>query len=963
MSESLALLLTDVVDSTQLAERLGDAAAAELGAAHDRVARDLLRAWHGREIDKTDGMLMLFDRAADAAGYAMDYHAALAVLPIPLKARAGLHVGTVILRTNSAEDVAHGAKPVEAEGVAKPFAARVMSLAAGGQTLLSAEARAALGDTVLRLQSHGHWRIKGLADPVELFEVGDESAPFTPPPDSVKVYRVVRQDGLWLPLREVRHSLPAERDAFVGRRDALLDLARRFDAGARLVSLLGIGGTGKTRLATRFARTWLGDYPGGAWFCDLSHARGVDGLAQAVAQGLEVPLGVDDPVAQLGHAIAGRDRCLVILDNFEQITRFADETLGRWLDRAAEARFLVTTREVLGLRGEEALALAPLGVPDAAALFLQRAASAKRDFEPSAEDDKAIPQLVRLLDGLPLAIELAAARVRVMSPRTLLSRMDQRFRLLAAMGGRQDRQATLRATFDWSWELLTDAEKAALAQLSVFGGGFSLRAAEAVLELSPCGEDAAHVDVLHSLVHKSFVQQVGDGRFDLLVSVQDYAAEHLGTAGRYPGSGPDCALATQVRHGGHFAGLDATCQVAEICADLENVSLACRRAVSRGEGELAVRLLETAWMALLAQGPYQAGADLAAAVSAMPQLSSAARARVHWVAGQALHSSGHEALAKAQLEMASTLSAECGDRLGEARAQRMLGVGDMSQGRAALAQQRFGTAMAAARAFRDDSLECDAHTSLGNLAEDLGRIDDARDHYTAALSAARTLADRARECVALGSMAVLCSHQGRMHEALEYHQAALLVARDTRNLRQQGLTLSNLGLLQQLLGRPADAQVHLEESLGIARSMGNAYLECNVLCNLGIVCESLAQPDLARERYEAACALARTLGDRHSEGQFLGYLGLLHARQSRHIDARQSLDAGQALLESVLDRIGLGVLLCHRAEAEYLAGNDAAARRSFDAAMSIGKAVGAGSDSELGQALARVASLMASAGR
>jgi class 3 adenylate cyclase len=160
MAEQRALLLTDVVDSTLLAERLGDAAAAELGVAHDRVARDLLRAWRGREIDKTDGMLMLFDAATDALGFVIAYHAALAGLPVPLQARAGLHVGAVILRANPPEDVAHGAKPLEVEGIAKPLAARVMSLALGGQTLLTAEAHAARG--VSRLLAHqGHRRAGG----------------------------------------------------------------------------------------------------------------------------------------------------------------------------------------------------------------------------------------------------------------------------------------------------------------------------------------------------------------------------------------------------------------------------------------------------------------------------------------------------------------------------------------------------------------------------------------------------------------------------------------------------------------------------------------------------------------------------------------------------------------------------------------------------------------------------------
>ena len=170
--------------------------------------------------------------------------------------------------------MAHGAKPLEVEGIAKPIAARVMSLALGGQTLLTAEARAALGDTALRVQSHGFWRIKGIAEPVELFEAGDERAPFTPPPDSAKVYRVVRRDDLWLP-RARDAPQPAGRARRLRRPAATRWPSWRGAStrGARLVSLLGIGGTGKTRLAMRFGWTWLGDFPGGVWFCDLSPAR------------------------------------------------------------------------------------------------------------------------------------------------------------------------------------------------------------------------------------------------------------------------------------------------------------------------------------------------------------------------------------------------------------------------------------------------------------------------------------------------------------------------------------------------------------------------------------------------------------------------------------------------------------------------------------------------------------------
>ena len=272
MSEIRALLLTDVVDSTKLAESIGDEAMAEVWTSHDRVARDLLPKFRGREIDKTDGMLMLFDGAADAVAYALAYHHALAGLPVPLKARAGVHVGAVTLRENSAADIALGAKPIEVEGLAKPTAARVMSLARGGQILLTTEAREDLGKTDLKVVSHGHWMVKGVADPIELFEVGDAATRFVPPTDSEKVFRVVQAADWWLPVKDIPNNLPFQATSFVGR-EAELDEVKAYLDKARLVTLLGMGGLGKTRLCLQAAAELIHRFPDGVWFLDLAPLR------------------------------------------------------------------------------------------------------------------------------------------------------------------------------------------------------------------------------------------------------------------------------------------------------------------------------------------------------------------------------------------------------------------------------------------------------------------------------------------------------------------------------------------------------------------------------------------------------------------------------------------------------------------------------------------------------------------
>ncbi|MEO8081545.1 MAG: NB-ARC domain-containing protein, partial [Caldimonas sp.] len=368
-----ALVVTDVVDSVLISARLGDEQASRWWAAHHRLARDLLRRWRGREIDSSDGFLLMFEGVGDALQFAFEYHRAIADLQPPIQARVGVHAAPFVVRENSAEDVARGAKTLEIDGVAKMIAARTMAVARGNQTLLTRETHDSMPAGPVRVVSHGHWRIKGIDEPIQLFAASDDTVAIEPPPETEKAYRVVRSEDIWIPLREVRHSLLPERDSFVGRQGALHALRRSFEAGSRLVSVLGVGGVGKTRLAQRFGWSCLGDFPGGVWFADLSQARTRDGICFALAQSLDTIPGPSDDVSQLGKVLAGRGRCLVVLDNFEQVVKHAVDTVVPWLDMAPQAHFLVTSRENLSVPGEMVLRLGTLEHEDAEELFTRRA--------------------------------------------------------------------------------------------------------------------------------------------------------------------------------------------------------------------------------------------------------------------------------------------------------------------------------------------------------------------------------------------------------------------------------------------------------------------------------------------------------------------------------------------------------------------------------------------------------------
>ena len=561
MSVIKALLLTDVVDSTRLAEKLGDSAMAEVWAAHDRVSRALLVRWRGREIDKTDGMLLLFDNCADAVGYAMEYHPALAALPTPLAARVGLHVGPVTLRENAPDDIARGAKPLEVEGLAKPITARVMALARGGQTLLSAAAREALGTCEHKLVSHGHWRIKGVSDPIELFEIGAADAQFAPPSDGDKAHRVVWMVDWWLPVNEIPNNLPYQATSFIGR-DRELEEVKSLLGAARLLTLVGMGGLGKTRLSLQIAAEQIHDFPDGVWFLDLAPISDPALIVSEAAQVLGVREEPDRPLLQTVCAHLRNRRALLIMDNCEHVIQASAQMASAILKAAPHVRILASSREALHAPGEHCYPVLPLPVPrredgfealarsTAVRLFVERARQHKPDFALTEREAPAVAELVARLEGIPLALELAAARIRALSVADINSRLHDRYKLLTG-GSRvlQQRQQTLRALVDWSYELLTPEEQIVLDRLGVFVGGFDLAAAEAVCGLAPLAAEDV-LDLLQSLIEKSLVMLVerDDGaRYLMLDTIREFVREKLAQR--------DDAAAVAARHCDHYFAL------------------------------------------------------------------------------------------------------------------------------------------------------------------------------------------------------------------------------------------------------------------------------------------------------------------------------------------------------------------------------------------------------------------------
>jgi predicted ATPase/class 3 adenylate cyclase/Tfp pilus assembly protein PilF len=999
-----ALLFTDLVDSTAVVERLGDARAAVVLGDHDHRARALLSRYGGREIDHSDGFFLLFDNPVQAAAFALDYHAALDALG--LRARAGLHVGPVTLRENAADVVARGAKPIEVEGIAKPLAARVMALARGGQTLLTQAARGALGDTLpdaATVEAHGHYRLKGIAEPIEIFEIGVRGrATFVPPEDTEKAVRMVRFDDGWRPVRAVRHNLPHERDAFVGRAADLAAVAARFDAGARVLTVLGPGGTGKTRLARRYGRSWLGDWPGGVFFCDLSDARTLEGVFFVVALALDVPLGKGDPGVQLGHAIATRGRCLVILDNFEQIVEHAEATVGRWADRASEAGFLVTSRERLRLAGEVVLPLEPLSIDsEGVELFTRRARAQRPDFALTSTNRAVVQRIVALLDGLPLAIELAAARSRVLSPAQLAERLTDRFALLAGARSAADRQATLRGAIDWSWNLLLAWEQAALAQCSVFEGGFTLDAAEAVLDLSSWTDAPSIIDAVQMLVDKSLLRTwvpvdqtrhaLEEPYFGMYLTIHEYAAEKLAL------SGEDGRRAAQERHGRHFARFGSEehlltlhrhgggARRRALTPELDNLVIACKRAVAFGDGATAVGTLRAAWEAVMTQGPFALVIDLGSQVDGMQQIEPSLRAAALTAVGCASAAAGRldqtvrlleRALGLARSANDQTREADVLTRLANAQRQRgrmdearrdaeqavalrvalgqadsnalyELGVVQRQTGAMQEALATYERALAIDRELGDAYAEAKVLNSLAIIHAEQGRFDEARAHLEGALSISRDLGNRRQEGLVLGNLGSMNSGQGHLELAREQSEAALAIHRDTGERIEEGQALTNIAMLDQESGHVEAARSNYFAALAIARDASNRRQEGVVLGQLGALEIENGQPDAARVHFDQALAIHRAVGNRRSAGMVLRQLGDLLTRQARLDEARALLAESEAQLRAVDEKLELMSLLCLRGRLELAAGETTRARATLAEAESGTRALDIDADSKV----------------
>ena len=711
-------------------------------------------------------------------------------------------------------------------------------------------------------------------------------------------------------------------DAFVGRIRESEVLWEHLEAGARLLTLKGTGGTGKTRLARALGLERAGVFPGGVWFCDLSDSHSLLGILRELANVLGTKIEGGDEgqqIGAIGATLRGRGPSLIVLDNFEQVADLAARFIPTWLGEAPELRLLVTSRERLGLPGEVVHELAPLQAKEGIELFLSRARAQVPDWRPSKADRDAVARIVQTLDGLPLALELAAARVAVIPPTELERRLTSRFRVLGR-GDSTERHDSLEQTIDWSWALLNPWEQEALAQLSVFAG-FTLDQAEQVIRLGDDPRAPWLIDVVGALLDKSLLRTVEFGerpRFDMLLSIREYSAQRLAERPSLAG--------TKLRHARAYGAFGDDDRVSKLdlqsgrsnrqslFAETANLNRAVEHALSIGEHAAALGACRAVVEVALARGPYQPAADLCARVVADHPVHSHMRTVLRRRYAHLLWNLGRGADAQVELE---GVLAECANGIDPHTEALVLG-------------------------------------NLGVLATGQGRMAEGRDFHERAIVQHRALGNRRAEGIERGNLAILDQNQGRLDAALDQYEEALSIQRDLRNTRSVAILLFNQGGVFSLLDRNDDALAAYAEALPLHREHGDRMFEGLTLGNLGLALLETGASDEGRASLEAAISICQEIEHAEGEGAFTGSLAELEASTGGLRRAAELFDRAEVLLRERGVPVELGNLLCRRGRYWISMGERASAEAALEEARGIAAQLGVGPEAQLGRELARL---------
>jgi predicted ATPase/class 3 adenylate cyclase len=930
-SGTVTFLFTDIEGSTRLWEQHPEPMRAAL-ARHDVLAEALIDQHAGTLVKSRgegDSLFAVFARPTDALAAAGALQQALVAEPwpveTPLRVRLALHTGEADQRGG------------DFYGAAVNRCARLRAVGHGGQVLLSQ----ATADPVREhlpagtsLRDLGSHRLKDLQQPERIFQLLHPALPADFPP--------LRS------LEAFAHNLPRQLTTFIGREPQMAEV-KQLLATTSLLTLTGSGGCGKTRLALQVAAELLEEYADGVWLVELAALADPALLPQTVAAALGLREEPNRPLTATLVDYLRPKSLLLVLDNCEHLLTACAQLADTLLRAAPHLRVLASSREGLGIAGELTYRVPSLSLPDprslppverlaeyeAVSLFLDRARFSRPGFSLTPQNAAAVAQICQRLDGIPLAIELAAARVRALPVEQIAARLDDRFRLLT--GGSRTalpRQQTLRALIDWSYNLLSEGEQTLLRRLSVFSGGWTLGGAEAV----GAGAVVAAwevLDLLTSLVDKSLVaydEQGGEGRYRLLETVRQYARDRLLEAGE--------AAAVRTRHLEFFLNWAEQGPGHErLEAEHDNLRAALGWSGAQGQGEAGLRLGGALWGFWEMRGYWREAREYVAGLLALPgaEARTAARALALQRGGWLAWRQGDYGTARALLEESLAISREHGDKRDIAKSLTGLGNVAHDQGDYGTAQALLEESLTIFREIGDKWSIARSLASLGRVAGDQGDYGTARALIEESLAIFRESGDKAGiswSLLGLGSVALSQGDSGAARVLLE---ESLAIFRERGHKLGIAWSLTILGNVARNEGDAGAARALFEESLAIFREVWDKQGIAKSLCGLGIVVRDQGDLGAARVLIEESLVIFRELGDKEGIAYNLEGLAAVAVAQAQSERAACLFGAAEALREAM----GAPLPPAHRAAHDRSVAAVRAALReeAFTAAWAAGRAM------------------------
>ncbi len=900
---TITFVLTDVVGSTRLWEQHPTAMSAVMER-HDRLIAQIV-AHHGGSVVRArsegDSSFAVFRSAPDAVACCLGLQRAFRDEPWPEGISVPIRVGAL---TGSAERTG-----TDYAGTAVNRCARIRDLAGAGHVLLAETTTEVIRDvlpTGASLRELGEVRLRGLSRPERIFQLRHADLP-----DDTPEIRTA----------DVPNNIPARLTNFVGREDERRWLESQLTTGPRVVTLTGSGGAGKTRLALEAATDVMRRFEDGVWFVELGGLGRPDLVPNQVASVLQVREQrgrsiVDEVIDRLRGA-----RALLVLDNCEHVIAAAAALVGTLLQACTSLRVLATSREPLGVGGEVRLPVPPLAVPDvddtaaleeisaadSVALFLDRARLVRPGFDADAGNVHALASIVRRLDGIPLAIELAAARIATMTVEEIARRIEDRFWLLSH-GPRTapSRHKTLRLAVDWGHELLDESERALFRRLSVFAGWFGAEQASSICSGTPIDERDV-VLVLSSLVDKSFlVRESADGAtaYRMLETIRLYAREKLDAAGetaevRNAHLTWCCRFVDQARPQIH--GPSPQSWLDRMEDEHDDIREALNWARSGGDAAVGLRLAAGMGGIWTIRGYESEGRQWLESLLALAATAGDdVRAHGLRAIGILAMRQGEVAVARSYLDQALALARECGDRHGEAEALEKLGGVALMGGEVELASSVYQEALGIFRELGEARAEATTLARMGNIAIASRDHERARTLLMQSLAIRRELGNVLGIAEALFQLGGVAANRRRFDEARPLFEEALAIARPQGWNVVVAPVLNSLGYIEQEEGDQTAARELFDEALGINRELGNRPGVAASVLYLGDSARLTGSTEEARTLLEEALAMYRSLGLPAGAAEALNSLGHLM------VAAGEASAAQDALREAIATATGIG---------------------------------------------------------